>query len=254
MEMLLWPTSTPFYLTQTRPEIKLLKCKGIFNYFFSLLSLLHSCTSFFFFFASGKAARFAEFSRPRTLSGHLIPIRYFSLLSCSSLSGPPAFIPPSALPTNSLTAELSPPLSHFLARVLILSISITICSFVNRSTLLCFQVFAHTQIFSQLGILWPILNFDTATYDTIGAVKHCGTTITAVKKQTVSIMIKQGFRGSFTSLQTAFVLLQGSEYLLTYGSIWLQCEVSALLWRSSHTFTNDSLALECIQYVSPRVQ
>ena len=48
--MLLWPTSTPFYLTQTRPEIKLLKCKGIFNYFFSLLSLLHSCTSSFFFF------------------------------------------------------------------------------------------------------------------------------------------------------------------------------------------------------------
>lgn len=81
-------------LYQTRPEIKLLKCEGIFFFFpptFSL-TLLH------LFFESGKAARFAEFGRPRTQSGHLIPIRYFSLLSCSSLSGPPAFIPPSALP------------------------------------------------------------------------------------------------------------------------------------------------------------
>ena len=141
MEMLLWPSSTPFYhLSLPNPprNKNYSNAKGIFNFFSSFLS----STSTSFFFASGKAARFAEFSRPRTLSGHLIPIRYFSLLSCSSLSGPPAFIPPSALPT----VELSPPLSRFLARVLILSISMTICSFVNRSTLLCFHEFAHTQI------------------------------------------------------------------------------------------------------------
>lgn len=74
----------------------------------------YTCTPFF---ASGKAARFAESSRPRTLSGHLIPIRYFSLLSCSSLSWASCFFPSllPTLPTTSLTAELSPPLSYFLA-------------------------------------------------------------------------------------------------------------------------------------------
>lgn len=82
-------------------------------------------------------------------------------------------------------------------------------------------------------------------------VKHCGKNYYSRQSQTVSIMIKQGFR---SGLQTAFVLLQDSEYLLTYGSIWLQCEVSSVLWRSSHTFTNDSPAIECVQYMSPIVQ
>lgn len=81
---------------------------------------------FFFFFASGKAARSVEFSRPRTGSGHLIPIRYFSLLSCSSLSGPPAFIPPSFCP--SLAAELSLPLSPTSSLVSSFSQSLSQCA------------------------------------------------------------------------------------------------------------------------------
>lgn len=83
------------------------------------------------FFASGKAARFAESRRPRTLSGHLIPIRYFSLLSCSSLSWasclfplPPAH-PPYHLPHCwTLSSSLL-----FPRRALILSIPIWICRF-----------------------------------------------------------------------------------------------------------------------------
>lgn len=39
MEMLLWPHPSIICLNQTRPEIKLLKCKGIFNYFFPPVSL-----------------------------------------------------------------------------------------------------------------------------------------------------------------------------------------------------------------------
>lgn len=100
------------------PEMKLPRCRGDFNYYYySPSSLLRSYT----FFVSGKAARFEESSHPRTLSGHLIPIRYFSLLSCSSLSWASCFypsLPPSlllALPTTSLTVELSPALSYFLA-------------------------------------------------------------------------------------------------------------------------------------------
>lgn len=78
--------------SQAHPEMKLPRCRGDFQLLLLFphfpLTLVHSV-----FFASGKEARFAESSLPRTLSGHLIPIRYFSLLSCSSLSWASCFYP-----------------------------------------------------------------------------------------------------------------------------------------------------------------
>lgn len=117
--MLLWPTSTPFYpsLNQTCPEMKLLKCKGIFNYYFpSFLTYIHVLL---FFFASGKAARFAEFIRPRTLSDTWFQLDIFLcflVLACLGLllSSLPLPSPPTPSLLNSpLLFPISLPMSSF---------------------------------------------------------------------------------------------------------------------------------------------
>lgn len=86
METLSWLTSPPLHIfswpSTPRNEITPMQ-RG-----FSIIITSPALPSYTHtpFFASGKAAHFAESRHPRTLSGHLIPIRYFSLLSCSSLS------------------------------------------------------------------------------------------------------------------------------------------------------------------------
>lgn len=93
--------------------------QGDFQLLLSLLFHLHSCTSFFFFFSSGKAARFAEFSRPRTLSDTWFQLDIFLcflVLACLGLllSSLPLPSPPTPSLVNSpLLFPISLPMSSF---------------------------------------------------------------------------------------------------------------------------------------------
>lgn len=157
METLSWLTSPPLHIFSwpSTPRNKITPMQRGFSIIITSPALpSYTRTPFF---ASGKAARFAESRRPRTLSGHLIPIRYFSLLSCSSLSWASCFFsppscPPSPPPPSLLNSPLLSPISlqcpHSLNPYLNMPFG-----WIARS-LHCFHAFTHRWI---PDMLWPML-------------------------------------------------------------------------------------------------
>lgn len=104
-------------LPKTHPGVEIAQMRGDFQLLFSppFPSRMHS---HFSGESENKASALCGIQSPtHTRSGHLIPIIYYFFFSasCSSLSGPPAFIRASARPTDSLPATVptSLPVSSF---------------------------------------------------------------------------------------------------------------------------------------------